>query len=123
MGFLLSIIAIILFCLVFVIGILSTIFSVLYKRKWSGALKKLDAQFMSIATSIDASGNVIGEDFFNLIFITDLGYKFGNRKETISSVLGKNERDKTLTKTGKLMCKLLHYFEKEHSLKSIDDLV
>lgn len=123
MGFLLAIVSIILFCCVFIIGILSTIFSVLYKRKWSGALRKLDAQFMSIATSIDASGNVIGEDFFNLIFITDEGYKFGNRKETISSVLGKNERDGTLSKIGKLMCKILHYFEKEHSLKSIDDIV
>lgn len=123
MGLFLAIVSIILYCILFPIGMLFTIFRLLYKRKWKGFWKNIDRKFLSIATSVDASGNVVCDDFFNLIFITSVGYKFGKRKETISSVLGKNERDGTLTDVGKCMVKILHFFQKEHSIKSIDDIV
>ena len=51
------------------------------------------------------------------------GYEFGKRKETISSVLGKNQRDKTLTFTGKAIAFILDKIDKNHCQKSIDDLV
>lgn len=123
MGVILAIVSIILYCFMFPIGLVTTIFRLLYKRKWKGFWKKLDKKFLSIATSVDASGNVVCDDFFNFIFIKSNGYKFGKRKETISSVLGKNERDGTLTLVGIWMVNILHFFEKEHSEKSIDDIV
>ncbi|MCF6349253.1 MAG: hypothetical protein L3J20_13320 [Flavobacteriaceae bacterium] len=42
--------------------------------------------------SIDQMGNVAMQDLFNDIFTIKNGYQFGNEDETISSVLGKNER-------------------------------
>lgn len=80
---------------------------------------------LDIATSIDASGNVVCEDLFN---ITLIKYKkstnhFGNRKETISSVLGKNEVMGTLTSAGKILTFILHILDPGHAKKSIDNFV
>jgi hypothetical protein len=83
----------------------------------------LDAQFLSIAISIDASGNVVCKDLFNLTLKKKGGYAFGKRKETISSVLGKNQRDGTLTGLGKALAFVLDKIDPNHCLKSIDELV
>ena len=56
---------------------------------------------------------------FNKVLINEKGYRFGDIRETISSVLGKNQRDKTLTKTGKVLVWVL---DKNHCEKSIEDL-
>lgn len=40
--------------------------------------------------------------------------------ETISGVLGKNERDNTLSKTGKILVWILNKLDKNHCFKSID---
>lgn len=109
--------------LLFPLGLLITFFINLYKRRWSFSFKRLDQQFLSIATSIDASGNVVCKDLFNLILIRKGGCEFGNRKETISSALGKNLRDNTLTKAGKFIVFVLDKIEDNHCLKSIDGLV
>ena len=79
--------------------------------------------FFRIAVVIDMGGNVLGEEIFNDFLITKDGYKFGNRKETISSVLGKNQRDGTLTALGNGLCKLLDIIDKDHCKKSIDNMV
>ena len=50
------------------------------------------------------------------------GYKFGNVNETISSALGKNQRDKTLSWFGKIICLILDTLDKNHCKKSINDL-
>lgn len=49
------------------------------------------------------------------------GYEFGKHGETISSALGKNQIQGTLTKTGKKVVKLLHKCESHHCLKSVHD--
>ena len=46
---------------------------------------------------------------------------FGREKETISSALGKNEIDKTLSKKGKLLVKILDFFDENHCEKSIKE--
>ena len=46
-------------------------------------------------------------------------FKFGNIDETISSVLGKNQRFGHLTKFGKVICKILDTIDKNHCEKSI----
>ena len=43
----------------------------------------------------------------------------GNVNETISSVLGKNQRFGHLTKFGKVICKILDTIDKNHCEKSI----
>ena len=50
------------------------------------------------------------------------GYAFGNPNETISSALGKNQRDGTLSWFGKVICKILDTIDKNHCEKSIDNL-
>jgi hypothetical protein len=49
------------------------------------------------------------------------GYQFGNINETISSALGKNKRDNTLTKVGLLLCYILDSIDENHCIKSIQE--
>lgn len=123
MGTALAIVSLLLSALLFPLGLILTFFVNLYKRHWQFSFKRLDQQFLSIATSIDASGNVVCKDLFNLILIQKGGYEFGNRKETISSVIGKNQRDGTLTGIGKAVAFVLDKIDPNHCLKSIDRLV
>ena len=60
-------------------------------------------------------------ELFNDILIKIGGYKFGNRQETISSVLGKNQRSNTLTKAGKILRFILDVIDKDHCKNSIND--
>lgn len=76
-----------------------------------------------MATSIDVLGNVVCSELFNQVLINKNGYKFGNRKETISSCIGKNKRADTLTKIGLILSAILDFIDKNHSLDSIDILV
>ena len=46
-------------------------------------------------------------------------YYFGNKKETISSVIGKNCLTKTLSPLGQLLNSFLNFIDKGHSLNSI----
>jgi 8-oxo-dGTP diphosphatase len=123
MGTVLALVSLVLSVLLFPLGLAITFFVNLYKRRWRFSFKRLDEQFLSIATSIDASGNVVCKDLLNLIFKKKGGYEFGKRKETISSVLGKNQRDNTLTGLGRLIASILNKIETDHCLKSIDSLV
>ena len=123
MGVILAIVSVILSIILFPVGLLMTFFNNLYRKKWKLSLRRLDQQFLSIATSIDASGNVVCKDLFNLILKQKGGVDFGNRKETISSVLGKNQRDDTLTGLGKALAFVLDKIDPNHCLKSIDELV
>ena len=65
---------------------------------------------------------------FNALNVRKKGYfldtainidRFGNIDETISSVLGKNQRFGHLTKFGKVICKILDTIDKNHCEKSI----
>ena len=76
-----------------------------------------------IALSIDMAGNVFLRRPMNYWLITDAGYKFGNRKETVSSVLGKNQRDNTLMPIGKWIAKVLDTIDPGHCKESIDKMV
>ncbi len=77
--------------------------------------------FKSSAVNLDRFGNSEFRTLFNLTLKKKEGYKFGNMEETISSVLGKNQRDKTLTRTGKVLVWILDTIEKEHCRKSIKE--
>ena len=73
------------------------------------------------ARSIDVFANVEASELFNDTLIKSGGYKFGNRQETISSVLGKNQMTDTLTKVGKGLRIILDWIEPGHCLLSIND--
>jgi|SRR3972149_10016048 len=76
--------------------------------------------FKSSAISLDKYANREFRTLWNKYLRTENGYHFGVIGETISSALGKNERDNTLTKTGKRLVWLLNKLDKNHAFKSID---
>ena len=87
----------------------------------TGDKRTLSVWFWRTAREIDIFANVNGAEFFNALFIMEGGYKFGNPKETISSVIGKNQRDKTLSLAGKVLRWMLDQISHDHCLKSIND--
>ena len=77
--------------------------------------------FMRLAVSLDQLGNVIGDDFFNLLLIQDdLIAPFGDEDETVSSVLGKNYLADNLTMFGRMLRRVLHWLDPNHSVDSIE---
>mgnify|MGYP003616471343 CR=1 FL=1 len=83
---------------------------------------KSKGYFRATAVNIDRFGNREFRALFNKVLIKENGYKFGDIRETISSVLGKNQRDNTLTITGKALVWVLDLIDKNHCEKSIEDL-
>ena len=106
MGFLLFIIAYILFLPLSLINFL--------------VVKNKKGYFKSSAINLDKFGNREFRTLLNKVLIIESGHKFGDINETISGVLGKNERDKTLTETGKRLVWILDKLDKNHAAKSID---
>ncbi|MDR2205820.1 MAG: hypothetical protein LBE36_06670 [Flavobacteriaceae bacterium] len=78
--------------------------------------------FRSTAVSMDKFGNREFRTLWNKTLRKKNGYRFGDFRETISSVLGKNERDKTLTTAGKILVWILNKIDKNHCEKSIVEL-
>jgi len=74
--------------------------------------------FLNTATNIDKFANQEFRTIFNMILVR--GYRFGLIGETISSVLGKNKRDGTLTAIGKGLVWILDLLDKNHCIKSIN---
>jgi len=78
-----------------------------------------NSYFKETAIDIDKFGNRNFRTFLNASMRTRNGYAFGNVNETISSALGKNQRDLTLSWFGKLFCYILDSIDKNHCKKSI----
>lgn len=78
----------------------------------------------ALAIAKDQYGNAIGQYLFNSCLVkrknSIFPYRFGNIDETISSVIGKNKVQGTLTLAGKFLDFILGLIEKDHSVKSID---
>ena len=84
--------------------------------------------FKETAIDIDKFGNRNFRTFLNATMRIKYGYAFGNVNETISSALGKNQRDKTLSWFGWLFVYTLwaidyQYWKKGgHCINSIAEL-
>lgn len=113
------------------LGILWTIGEIIV-RIFSSSQKKsaftksiwfLTATLHSLALWLDQIGNAVCRDMFNRLLIEEDGYKFGKVQETISSVLGKNERDWTLSLGGLLLVIVLDSIDKDHCRNSIQDFI
>ena len=91
---------------------------------WSICIHKGDRFQKTVAKGIDHLINVLIQYPANAILITkDSKHKFGNIKESMSGVLGKNKEDNTNTKHGIWWCAKLNKIEKNHVETSIDDSV
>lgn len=77
--------------------------------------------FLETATDIDKFGNRNFRAFLNCTMRISGGYEFGNVGETISSVLGKNQKANTLSWFGKLFAWILDKLDKKHCEKSIEN--
>ena len=115
-GILLFIVSII---LIVTTGLLGFVYGLL-QQLFTKGIKGLGRYSLNIAISIDQLGNVLMQHLLNLLWIKKGGYLFGNRDETISSVLGKNKQLNTLTGFGKAIDKVLDALDPNHSLNSID---
>ena len=102
----------ILFLVAYFLFLPLTIFNALNVRK--------KGYFLDTAINIDRFGNREFRFSLNKYLIKQNSpFKFGNIDETISSVLGKNQRFGHLTKFGKVICKILDTIDKNHCEKSI----
>lgn len=84
-------------------------------------VKSLTIFFTEIALVLDEAGNVVMQYLLNdtLLIKKHNTYYFGNKKETISSVIGKNALTNTLSTLGKGLNTLLNFIDKNHSFNSI----
>jgi hypothetical protein len=98
--------------------------------------KHTNEMFFQGAIAIDVFGNVFFKHLFNwalikgknlqifkngMVTFYDNKHRFGKQGETISSVLGKNQRENTLTKVGKGLALLLDTLDPNHCFKSIQE--
>lgn len=120
---LLFIIAIILGCITIPLGMFSSFILLFLKANFKVWWNRIGEYFLIFAIAIDVAGNVALAPLFNLLMIKKNGYKFGNRKETISSALGKNKKLNTLTKKGLLLSNILDKIDPNHIFDSIDNQV
>lgn len=81
-------------------------------------LVRSEGYFRDSAITLDKLANREFRTLWNKTLIVESGYKFGNIQETISGVLGKNIKDETLTKTGKVLVWIL---SEKHCLDAIVD--
>ena len=113
-----------LFCIAIVLLIFTTpigFFYALLRQLFFGKLKSLSVYFLEVAISIDNTGNVMMQYLLNdlLLIKRQETYYFGNKKETISSLIGKNSLTNTLSALGKALNAFLNWIDKDHSFNSI----
>jgi hypothetical protein len=114
----------ILFCIAIILLIFTApigFFYALLRQLLFGKLKTLNVFFLEVAIAIDNTGNVIMQYLLNdlLLIKRPTTYYFGNKKETISSVIGKNSLTNTLSPLGKALNAFLNWIDKDHSFNSI----
>jgi hypothetical protein len=120
-GFILFFVAILLAVVIIPIGF---VYAILFAMvRFNGVLffKMMDRMLYLIAYSIDQLGNVVCSSLFNDLLITKEGCKFGHPDETISSVLGRNKKKRTLSKLGKKIACILNKIDPGHVEKAIEN--
>jgi glycopeptide antibiotics resistance protein len=117
MGIILYIVAVVLFIPLTFINFFVVLWN--YGLKWS----TINGFFYETAVDIDRFANRNFRTLWNVTLRLPHGYKFGNINETVSSALGKNKRDNTLTKAGRVLCAILDFLDKNHCIKSINNNV
>ena len=114
-----------LFAIAFVLIVTTTPIGFVYallRQLFLGKIITFQIYFIELALALDNAGNVIMQHLLNDTLLTKNTntYLFGNKKETISSVIGKNHLSNTLSPLGKALNRFLNWLDREHSLNSID---
>lgn len=104
MGFFLSIIALFLFTIVYILDEITVLFTNIKKRKW---FKTTSKRKFSKAFKVDVFANYLFPDFWNIV-LSKGGYRFGNFGENLSSVLGRKKIEKSLSYVGLLIYYILY---------------
>jgi 8-oxo-dGTP diphosphatase len=113
-----------LFCIALVLFVTTAPFGFVYallRQLFFSKVHLLALYFIEIALVLDEAGNVVMQHVLNdfLLRKKTNTYWFGNKKETISSVIGKNCLTNTLSPLGKALNRFLNFIDKEHALNSI----
>ena len=114
-----------LFCIAFILFLITAPFGFLYaviRQTFAKSVNSLSVYFLELALALDNAGNVLMQHVLNdaLLIKNQNTYLFGNKMETISSVIGKNLVTHTLSLAGLLLNTFLHWIDKDHSLNSIN---
>lgn len=85
-------------------------------------LHSLSVYFLELAIAVDNLGNALMQHVLNdaLLVKNEKTYYFGNKLETISSVIGKNYVTGTLSFLGLRLNGFLHRIDANHALNSIN---
>lgn len=121
MEFILFITALILAIIFYPVGYIYVIILSIMRKSFSKFRWYTKKLALDLALTIDRTGNLVCRDICNDLLIYHEWYKFGKRQETISSVLGKNKRDQTLTKRWLKLANLLDWLDPNHCINSIDN--
>jgi 8-oxo-dGTP diphosphatase len=114
-----------LFCIAMILFFTTAPIGFLYAVIWQSLAKRvhsLSVYFLELALALDNAGNVLMQHALDdaLLIRNQNTYLFGNKMETISSVIGKNLVTHTLSPAGLLLNSFLHWIDKDHSLNSIN---
>ena len=114
-----------LFCIAMILFFITTPAGFLYaviRQTLAKSVNSLSVYFLELALAIDNAGNVLMQHVLNDFLLTKnpKRYLFGNKMETISSVIGKNLLLQTLSPMGLALNAFLHWLDKDHSLNSIN---
>ena len=92
------------------------------RQTFSKSVNSLSVYLLDLALALDNAGNMLMQHVLNDFLLTKnpKRYLFGNKMETISSVIGKNLLSHTLSPMGLALNAFLHWLDKDHSLNSIN---
>ena len=96
------------------VGFVYACFVALFRLSPDAGTDYLSNLILTLAEGVDRLGNVITGPLCNALLITPDGYLFGNGRETLSRVLGKNKQRGTLTKAGRWLCVQLDRVQANH---------
>jgi hypothetical protein len=117
--------SLLLFCIAFVLFFTTAPIGFLYaviRQSLAKRVHSLSVYFLELALALDNAGNVLMQHVLNdaLLIKNQNTYLFGNKMETISSVIGKNLITHTLSPMGLTLNAFLYWIDKDHSLNSIN---
>jgi hypothetical protein len=94
----------------------------LIKQTFVKQANSLSVYLLELALALDNLGNALMQHVLNdaLLIKKEQTYYFGNKLETISSVLGKNSMTGTLSFLGLRLNVFLNWIDADHALNSIN---
>lgn len=104
------------------VGVITAVVFSAWQLDYGMLYKYLTRLFFYMAFCLDKIGNYACAVLFNLTLIksSEKAYRFGKEGESISYSLGKNLIADNLTIAGKCLNSILDFFEKDHSILTVE---